>query len=938
VPGLGLYFNVADINCLPIAHGQDVTILKQTSWFLAILASLAMAMASWVSASESNAPAYSTFLDTQGELSLEDVTSSLYVHRFTPSATGPLRIPGDGAMWIQISLQGGTVRQLFLENPLIYRAELYLLRDANLVAEYRAGAGVSDPKGVIPHTGYAFTLDTGTSGQYFAYLRLLSERPLVSSINVATVQEAAMMLSTSQALRGILVGLILALVLHGHLHGVVSRDPFHLLIALAGLTLCASALSGISWIVSEFPVLRGRSSILLQLTTYPLMALVLLSLLPRGSVHIRSGLSQSIVLAACMMGLLIIIAILDPDRLSLTNTTLRLGLPMLTAVVMLFLWLRHQPFERSFLASIVFMLGSLIVEIRPTAHAMGDSAVIFLLWLALVGFAWGLHKRLQRRITQRFDRKRNSAASQAERRTKAEFLARISHEIRTPMNGVLGMSELLLDTALSAKQRDYVQTIHGSGSDLLNLINEILDMSRLESGDMTLESVQFDLHALINDCMETVRSRAGNNTVELISYLHPDVPRTIESDPTRLRQILTNLLNSSMRFTAQGEIMLVVGLEHIGSATLLQFAVQDTGSAIPDQARESLLRSTLDTSRLLAQVDHGGHLGLIVASQLVRMMGGKIGIKYASEQGNSIWFALAVEHPGSNSGHDAEGRCLAERRTLIVDDNATCRKVLQNQCSAWGMHAETVASGKEALALLRTRAHLGNPFEILLIDHAMPGMSGLELASRIKDDSTLRDRLLIIMLTGVSQAPSRVIARAAGVRRILNKPVAGYTLRTTMADEWQQHLGILANMSEDDPVDTAGPLIGAFKVLVAEDNAISTKVIKGMLSKLGLQATAVQNGHQAVKAVKSGQYDLVLMDCEMPELDGFSATQQIREWEKNQGRPALPIIALTAHILPEHRERSRRAGMNAHIAKPVDLSQLREQIDYWVERKQDKES
>ena len=197
MPGLGLYFHVADITCLPIAHGQDVTILKQTSWLVAILASLAMAMASWVSASESNAPAYSTFLDTHGALSLEDVTSSLYVHRFTPSAAGPLRIPGDGAMWIQIPLQGGAVRQLFLENPLIYRVELYLLRDANLVAEYRAGVGVSDPKGVIPHTGYAFTLDTGTSGQYFAYLRLLSERPLVSLMNVATVQEAAMMLSTS---------------------------------------------------------------------------------------------------------------------------------------------------------------------------------------------------------------------------------------------------------------------------------------------------------------------------------------------------------------------------------------------------------------------------------------------------------------------------------------------------------------------------------------------------------------------------------------------------------------------------------------------------------------------------------------------------------------------------------------------------------------------
>jgi CheY-like chemotaxis protein/signal transduction histidine kinase len=895
-------------------------------------------MTRWVAATDGKGTAYSTFVDTQGELSLEDVTSSLYVHRFTPRATGPLRVPGEGALWLQIPLQGGETRQLLLENPLIDSAELYLLRDEQIVSEYRAGTGVSDSEGLVPHTGYAFTLDTATSGEYLAYLRLHSESPLVTLMNIATVQEAAMLLSTSQALQGILVGLLLALALHGLLHGVVSRDPFHLLVALAALTLCTSALSGISWVVSELPALRGRTSILLQLATYPIMALVLLSLMPRGSVHVRNGVSQSLVLAACLMALLIVIAALDSDLLGLSTVILRLGLPMLTAMIMLFLWLRHQPVEKSFLASIVFMLGSFIVEVRPTAHALGDGAVTLFLWLALVGFAWGLHKRTQRRIAQRFDRRRNSAANQAERRTKAEFLARISHEIRTPMNGVLGMSELLLDTALSAKQRDYVQTIHGSGGDLLNLINEILDMSRLESGDMTLESVQFDLHALINDCMETVRSRAGNHAVELISYVHLEVPRTIESDPTRLRQILTNLLNNALRFTAQGEILLVAGLENSGTGAMLRFTLQDTGSALPDQARESLLRSSLDTSRLLAQVDHGGHLGLVVASQLVRMMGGKIGIKYASEEGNSVWFALAVEQAGSDPGLDAEGRCLAQRRTLIVDDNATCRKVLQNQCITWGMHAETVAGGKEALALLRTQAHLGNPFDILLVDQAMPGMSGLELASRIKDDSALRNKLLIIMLTGVSQAPSRIIARAASVRRILNKPVAGYTLRTTLADEWQQHLGTLENRLDDDPADDAEPTVGGFSVLVAEDNAISTKVIEGMLSKLGLQATAVQNGHQAVEAVKSDQYDLVLMDCEMPELDGFSAAQQIREWEKSRGRPALPIVALTAHILPEHREHSRRAGMNAHIAKPVELAQLREQIDYWVGRKQNKES
>ncbi|GGD00297.1 response regulator [Halopseudomonas salina] len=911
--------------------------MKQTSWFLAVLAALVLAMAGWVAATETKDPVYSTFVDTSGQLTLKDVASARYIHRFAPRAPGPLQVPGDGALWIQISLQGGIDQQLLLENPLLSRAELFLLRNDNLIEEYLAGASIPESSGNLPHPGFAFLLGTSEGAGYHAYLRLQNDFPLTTVVQVSSVRDAATRQSASQALQGILIGLLLALAVHGLLHGVVSRDPFHLLLALAALTLGASALSGISWIVEALPGLRGHSAGVLQLVSYPIMALILLSLLPRESLHAKGSVPQSLALVSSIMGLVILIAALDVSLLNIATTVLRLTLPLLAAILMLFLWLRHQPVDKAFVVSIFFMLGSFVAEYRPSAHPFGDAFVILLLWLALVSYAWGLHKRLQRRLARQSGHRQSSDAYQAERRTKAEFLARISHEIRTPMNGVLGMSELLLDTALSAKQRDYVQTIHGSGSDLLYLINEILDISRLESGEMILESVRFDLHGLINDCLETVRSRAGNQNIELISYVHPEVPRSIEGDPTRLRQVLTNLLNNSLRFTVEGEILLVVRLDTEEQGSLLRFAVQDTGNAMPDQARESLLKTSMDTVRLLEQTDQSGHMGLLIANQLVRMMGGKIGIKYASEQGNSIWFSLDVDAQTSDDSAEspAEGHPLENRRTLIVDDNATCRKVLQNQCSAWGMHVETLGGGKEALALLRTQAHLGNPFEILLVDQAMPGMSGLELASRIKDDPAIRNSLLIIMLTGVSHAPSRVISRAAGVRRILSKPVAGYTLRATLVEEWQQHLATLNRINAAVPESAAESSLGDFRVLVAEDNAISTKVIRGMLAKLGLQATAVQNGHEAVEAVKAGHYDLVLMDCEMPELDGFAAAKRIREWEKIGGRQPVPIIALTAHILPEHRERSRRAGMNAHMAKPVELTQLREQVDYWVGRKQE---
>ncbi|WVM89469.1 response regulator [Halopseudomonas pachastrellae] len=505
------------------------------------------------------------------------------------------------------------------------------------------------------------------------------------------------------------------------------------------------------------------------------------------------------------------------------------------------------------------------------------------------------------------------------------------------MNGVLGMSELLLDTALSAKQRDYVQTIHGSGNDLLNLINEIIDMSRLESGQLTLERVQFDLHALVNDCLDIYRIRAEAQGVELIGFVHPEVPRTLQGDPTRLRQVLMNLLANALHQTDSGEVLLVVGLEKRDNAPQLRFAVQDTGENMPEEARDSLLNNDFKVTRFLDQSDTDGKLPLVITRQLIGMMHGQIGIKASGEQGNTVWFTLPATHLDNPAEEaSAEGRSLVDRSILIVD-NATCRKVLQQQTTAWGMRAQSASSGREALATLRNQANLGNPFDIILLDQSMPGMSGVELASRIKDDAVLGNDLLIIMLTGINQVPSRVIARNAGIRRILSKPVAGYTLRTTLIDEWSQRRAASSDSADRDQQETEqdSGMDGDYRVLIAEDNAISTKVILGMLAKLGVSATAVDNGARAVEAVQQQSFDLVLMDCEMPEMDGFTAAEQIRRWEQRSGTQPIPVIALTAHILPEHRERARKAGMNGHMAKPVELNQLREQLQHWRALKND---
>ncbi|MDP3816642.1 response regulator, partial [Pseudomonas sp.] len=537
----------------------------------------------------------------------------------------------------------------------------------------------------------------------------------------------------------------------------------------------------------------------------------------------------------------------------------------------------------------------------------------------------------QRRIMHdQFSSSRALAASSAELKAKAEFLAKISHEIRTPMNGVLGMTELLLGTPLSAKQRDYVQTIHSSGNELLTLINEILDISKLESGQIELDDVQFDLNALIEDCLDIFRAKAEQQKVELISFMQPQVPRVISGDPTRLRQTLLSLLDNAFKQTDEGEILLVVALDNSGAKARLRIAVQDSGKPLDASERDALLNAELHSKDFLAATKLGGRLGLVIARQLVRLMGGEFGIQSGGNQGSTLWVSLPLDSLRQEQPSADLDASLQGARLLVVDDNDTCRKVLVQQCSAWGLSVSAVPSGKEAMALLRTKAHLHEYFDAVLLDQDMPGMSGMQLAARIKEDPNLNHDILVIMLTGISNAPSKIIARNAGIKRILAKPVAGYTLRTTLADELAQR-----GKGESPlftPAQTSAPLNvpSDFRILVAEDNTISTKVIRGMLGKLNLQPDTASNGEEALSAMKAQQYDLVLMDCEMPVLDGFSATEQLRAWEAAEQRPRTPVVALTAHILTEHKERAREAGMDGHMAKPVELSQLRELIEHWV--------
>ncbi|MGE7992403.1 response regulator [Pseudomonas sp. NPDC089554] len=883
---------------------------------------------------------WSVLLDEHASLQLSDVRSDRYRNQFSPISLDELdaALP-DQALWLHYRLEPADQERLLrIFAPDLSQLDLYALDGNKLLRQLHHGRQAGNASPTLRGSDHALPLPN--SGQALdIYVRLVSEHQLRPAISLESAALAAID-QRQPLLFGLLFGGLVMLILHNLVRVLYARSGTTLVLALYHALMLLSALillnlSGPWWQVwhsAQTPaayltlVLAGLSGLYFTQRFFS-----------RCPAPRLNRLLQAEMLIACISGLMLLF--IDTLPLNLTTYALLALGSVSMLLVSAYHWYKgYSPARLFTLAMLVFNLGGLVLlpallglTRTPTPWLLGILMGMTVASGMLLNLAVG--ERLRKLNDESARASRALAASDAEINAKAEFLAKISHEIRTPMNGVLGMTELLLGTPLSVKQRDYVQTIHSAGNELLTLINEILDISKLESRQIELDDVQFDLNALIEDCLNIFRAKAEQQNIELISFTQPQVPRVISGDPTRLRQALSSLLENALKNTVQGEILLVVALDQRGDIPRLRVAVQDSGEPMPAAEREALLQAELHSHHFLSSNKLGGHLGLVIAKQLIGLMQGEFGIKTSSSMGNTLWLTLPLdpsrlEQPAA----DLDGP-LRDARVLVVDDNDTCRKVLVQQCSAWGMNVSAVPSGKEALALLRTKAHLRDYFDAVLLDQNMPGMTGMQLAAKIKEDPSLNHDILVVMLTGISNAPSKIIARNAGVKRILAKPVAGYTLKTTLAEELAQRgrepsLALPFN-GTPAPLD----LPADFRILVAEDNSISTKVIRGMLGKLNLEPDTASNGEEALQAMKAQRYDLVLMDCEMPILDGFSATQQLRAWETANQRLRTPVVALTAHILSEHKERARLAGMDGHMAKPVELSQLRELILFWAARR-----